>query len=107
VPRLNTPLPLFTSVSQAVELHIQFAALERMLNEQLFTQDGRKYVHGSAAAKCNFADLEKPHFRAAECAFRPPPPESALILGISLPGRSAPRDVTAKNAEASRRPATR
>jgi hypothetical protein len=44
----------------AVELHIQFGALERMLAEQVFTQDGRRYVHGSKESKCNFAYLEKP-----------------------------------------------
>ena len=31
----------------AVELHIQFGALERMLTEQVFSQEGRRYVHGS------------------------------------------------------------
>ena len=35
----------------AVELHIQFGALERMLGEQVFTQEGRRYVHGSKANK--------------------------------------------------------
>jgi hypothetical protein len=45
---------------RAVELHIQFAALQRMLAEEVFTQDGRKYVHGTQADKCNFAYLEKP-----------------------------------------------
>jgi len=44
----------------AVELHIQFGALERMLAEQAFTQEGRRYVHGNQSAKCNFAYLEKP-----------------------------------------------
>ena len=47
----------------AVELHIQFGALERMLGEQVFTQEGRRYVHGSKADKCNFAYLEKPQVR--------------------------------------------
>jgi hypothetical protein len=47
----------------AVELHIQFGALERMLAEQVFTQDGRRYVHGSKDSKCNFAYLEKPQVR--------------------------------------------
>lgn len=47
----------------AVELHIQFAALERMLTEQVFSQEGRRYVHGSKANKCNFAYLEKPQVR--------------------------------------------
>jgi hypothetical protein len=43
-----------------VELHIQFNALERMLAETVFTQDGRRYVHGDKNNKCNFAYLEKP-----------------------------------------------
>jgi hypothetical protein len=48
----------------AMELHIQFGALERMLTEQAFTQEGRRYVHGSKSAKCNFAYLEKPRVRS-------------------------------------------
>ena len=47
----------------AVELHIQFGALERMLSEQVFTQEGRRYVRGSRESKCNFAYLEKPQVR--------------------------------------------
>ena len=47
----------------AVELHIQFGALERMLTEQVFSQEGRRYVHGSKTQKCNFAYLEKPQVR--------------------------------------------
>jgi hypothetical protein len=46
--------------ARAVELHIQFGALERMLTEQLFSQDGRRYVRGDSQHKCNFAYLEKP-----------------------------------------------
>ncbi len=61
---------LLAPLARAVELHIQFAALERMLAEQLFTQDGRKYVRGSAAAKCNFAYLEKPRFQGADGKLR-------------------------------------
>ena len=47
----------------AVELHIQFGALERMLTEQVFSQEGRRYVRGSKTNKCNFAYLEKPQVR--------------------------------------------
>ena len=47
----------------AVELHIQFEALERLLTEQVFSQEGRRYVHGSKNNKCNFAYLEKPGVR--------------------------------------------
>lgn len=48
----------------AVELHIQFGALERMLAESVFTQDGRRYVKNDRSNKCNFAYLEKPQVRA-------------------------------------------
>lgn len=68
--RLLALFLLFAPLAGAVEIHIQFAALERMLGEQLFTQDGRKYVHGSAAAKCNFAYLEKPRFQGADGKLR-------------------------------------
>jgi hypothetical protein len=46
--------------ARAVELHIQFGALERLLAEQLFTQEGRRYMRGDSRNKCNFAFLEKP-----------------------------------------------
>jgi len=49
--------------ARAVELHLQFGALERMLAEQVFTQDGRRYVHGDKNNKCNFAYLEKPQIQ--------------------------------------------
>lgn len=51
---------LLAPTAHAVDLKIQFGALERMLGEQVFTQDGRRYVHGTATTKCNFAYLEKP-----------------------------------------------
>jgi len=50
--------------ARAVELHIQFNALERMLSETVFTQEGRRYVHGDKNNKCNFAYLEKPLVRS-------------------------------------------
>jgi hypothetical protein len=70
MPRLLALFLLLAPLANAVELHIRFGALERMLGEQLFTQDGRKYVRGSAAAKCNFAYLEKPHFQGADGKLR-------------------------------------
>ena len=57
--RLIGAAPL-APTAHAVDLKIQFGALERMLGEQVFTQDGRRYVHGTATTKCNFAYLEKP-----------------------------------------------
>jgi len=46
--------------ARGVELQIQYNALERMLAETVFTQDGRRYVHGDKNNKCNFAYLENP-----------------------------------------------
>src|SRR3954447_3708957 len=51
-----------TSAS-AVDIRIQFGALERMLAEQVFTQEGRRYVRGTKTDRCNFAYLEKPEVR--------------------------------------------
>jgi hypothetical protein len=52
------------AAAHAVEIRIQFGALERMLAEQVFTQEGRRYVHGGKTNKCNFAYLEKPEVRS-------------------------------------------
>ena len=61
--RLVILLAALAQGAAAVELHIQFGALERMLGEQVFTQEGRRYVRGSKTTKCNFAYLEKPQVR--------------------------------------------
>ena len=57
-------LALLPATAQAVELHVQFGALERMLSQTVFTQDGRRYVHNDKSNKCNFAYLEKPQVRS-------------------------------------------
>ena len=57
-------LALLLPAAQAVELHVQFAALERMLSQTVFTQDGRRYLHNDKSHKCNFAYLEKPQVRS-------------------------------------------
>jgi hypothetical protein len=49
--------------SASVELQIHFSALNRSLAEQMFTQDGRRYVRGTPAAKCSYAYLEHPDVR--------------------------------------------
>lgn len=51
--------------ARAVEMHLQFGALERMIAEAVFTQDGRRYVHNDKSNKCNFAYLEKPQIQGA------------------------------------------
>lgn len=62
--RAATLALLAAAGAPAVELHIQFGALERMLGEQVFSEEGRRYVRGSQSAKCNFAYLEKPGIQA-------------------------------------------
>jgi hypothetical protein len=51
-------------LANAVELHLSFGALERMLAEQVFTQEGRRYVRGDKSNRCNFAYLESPRVGA-------------------------------------------
>jgi len=53
-------LAVCASSARAVEFRVQFGALERMLADQVFTQEGRRYVRGDKSHKCNFAYLEKP-----------------------------------------------
>ncbi len=50
--------------SLAADLELRYGAMERLIAEQLFTQDGRRYVRGNAAAKCQYAFLEAPHIGA-------------------------------------------
>ena len=70
----------FAANSAAVELQIRFAALERMLSEQVFTQEGRRYVRGSKEDKCNFAYLERPQVRGEN---------GRLRMNARFSGRSA------------------
>lgn len=58
--RALLPILLLAAHARAVELHIQFGALERMLAEQVFTEEGRRYVRGGKTDRCNFAYLEAP-----------------------------------------------
>ena len=69
---LRSALLLFALpfLSSAIDLRIQYGALERMLSEQVFTQDGRRYVYNTKDNKCNFAYLENPHLEAADGRLR-------------------------------------
>src|SRR5262245_42061798 len=63
-------LVAMSASAHAVEIHIQFGALERMLAEQVFTQEGRRYVRGAQNNKCNFAYLEKPQVHGSNGRLR-------------------------------------
>jgi hypothetical protein len=72
--------PLFVLPSLAADLELRFGALERMIADQMFTQEGRRYVRGRPEAKCQFAYLEKPHLGAEA---------SRLRVDARFSGRSA------------------
>jgi hypothetical protein len=48
----------------AADIELKFDTLDRLIAQQVFTQDGRKYVRGTPATKCQFAYLEAPHIGA-------------------------------------------
>jgi hypothetical protein len=48
----------------AAGLELRYEALERLIAQQMFTGDGRRYVHGSKASRCQYAYLETPHIGA-------------------------------------------
>jgi hypothetical protein len=64
LPRIAV-LCLLASPAFAVDLEIRFGVLERLVGEQLFTADGRRYVQGSKDQRCRYAFLEKPKLSAA------------------------------------------
>lgn len=75
---------LFSAASSfAADLELRYAALERLVAAQLFTQDGRHYVKGTPAAKCEYAYLEAPHFAAADNV------ENRLRITARFSGRSS------------------
>jgi hypothetical protein len=51
-------------------LEIRYSALERMIAAQMFTQEGRRYVRGNHATKCQYAYLEAPKLSAADSRLR-------------------------------------
>ncbi len=71
---------LFALATPAAELQLYFSALQRILADQIFTQDGRLYVKNSASNKCNFAYLEKPAVSGAD---------GRLIVRARFSGRSS------------------
>jgi hypothetical protein len=44
----------------AVELQIQYSAIQKVLSQQLFADSGRFYVKGDMKTKCSYAFLENP-----------------------------------------------
>ncbi len=69
--RAAVALLLFSGISAwAAELELRYAAIERVIADQLFSQDGRLYVRGNKSTRCQFAYLESPHVGAANGRLR-------------------------------------
>ena len=62
---------LLASPAFAAELELRFGAIERLISQELFSQDdGRRYVQGDRSSKCKFAYLQSPHVGAADGRLR-------------------------------------
>jgi hypothetical protein len=72
--------------AMAAELELRYGALERLIAEQLFTQEGRRYVRGTPATPCQYAYLEAPHLNSAAAA---PGSDGRLKITAKFSGRSA------------------
>jgi len=57
-------------LARAAELELRYAAIERVIADQMFSQDGRLYVRGNKTTRCKFAYLETPHVGAADGRLR-------------------------------------
>ena len=69
--RAGVMLLLFSGIpALGAELELRYAAIERVIADQLFSQDGRLYVRGNKTTRCKFAYLESPHVGAADGRLR-------------------------------------
>jgi hypothetical protein len=78
--RLFAGLLLLTAPVWAADLEIRYGALERLVNEQMFTAEGRRYVRGNKSKKCQYAYMQDPKLAASG---------SKLQLKVHFDGRSA------------------
>jgi hypothetical protein len=72
IHRLSCALILLLTAgpSFATEIEIRYPVIERLLSEQLFSQDGRLYVKGNKTTKCQFAYLESPRVSSSDGKLR-------------------------------------
>ena len=54
----------------AADLELRYSALERLIGDQLFTQEGKRWVKGDPGAKCQYAYLESPRIGEEETRLR-------------------------------------
>jgi hypothetical protein len=60
VQRAGSLLALWASVAAGAEVRITFPVVQRLMAEQVFTQEGRRYVSGDRSRRCDYAYLENP-----------------------------------------------
>jgi len=70
-----------TVANAGADLRIQFSALQRLLAEQMFTTEGRRYVKGTRETRCSYGYLERPQVDAT--------PDGRLRVRARFSGRSA------------------
>src|ERR1700735_936743 len=69
--RAGVMLLLISAIpARPAELELRYAAIERVIADQLFSQDGRLYVRGNKTTRCKFAYLESPHVGSADGRLR-------------------------------------
>ena len=73
-------LAFSAALSPGAELQIQYSAIGKVLAQEVFTQEGRKYVRGDKAQRCNFAYLEHPEISGIN---------GRLAIRAKFTGRSA------------------
>jgi hypothetical protein len=54
----------------SAEVELRYGAIERLIADQLFSQEGRLYVRGNKTTKCKFAYLESPKVGAIDGRLR-------------------------------------
>lgn len=80
VPSLIVAIVFGAVPGACAELELRYTVLERILADQIFTQEGRLYVRGNKSQRCQFAYLEHPRIGA----------ENGLVrMTASFKGRSA------------------
>ena len=60
VQRAASLLALWASAAAGAEVRITFPVVQRLLAEQVFTQEGCRYVSGDRSRRCDYAYLENP-----------------------------------------------
>lgn len=71
---------ILASLASAAELRVEYSAISKALAQQVFTQEGRKYVRGAKEQRCNFAYLEHPEIGGSN---------AHLVIRAHFSGRSA------------------